>query len=275
MMVAAAAAVLILVMVMMVMMLVLVHQLGKLVGQGGLTLHGGGELLAGELRPGGGDDDGLVIVLPKHGNGGVQLGLGNGIRPGQDDGGGGLHLVVVELTEVLHIDLDLARVYHGYGVAQGHFLIHDLLHRADDIGQLAHAGGLDENPVGVVLLDNIGQRLAEIAHQGAADAAGVHLGDLNARILQKAAVNADFAEFVLDQHDFLTLVGLGNQFLDEGSLAGSQEAGVNVNFRHNISPFQMLQATPRKAALPLFSTQYYSAFSGKMFEIGVNFSRAA
>ena len=217
----------------MVMMLVLVHQLGKLVGQGGLTLHGGGELLAGELRPGGGDNDSFVIVLPKHGNGGVQLGLGNGIRPGQDDGGGGLHLIVVEFAEVLHIDLDLARVHHGYGVAQGHLVVHDLLHRADDIGQLAHAGGLDENPVGVVLLDNIRQRLAEVAYQGAADAAGVHLGDLNARVLQKAAVNADLAEFVLDQHDLLTLVGLGNQLLDEGGLTGSQEAGVNVNFRHN------------------------------------------
>ena len=171
-------------------------------------------------------------MLPKHGNGGVQLGLGNGIRPGQDDGGGGLHLVVVEFAEVLHIDLDLARVHHGYGVAQGHFIIHDLLHRADDIGQLAHAGGLDEDPVGVVLLDDAIQRLAEVAHQGAADAAGVHLGDLNARVLQKAAVNADFTEFILNQHDLLTLVGLGNQLLDQGSLAGSQEAGVNVNFRH-------------------------------------------
>ncbi len=219
------------------MMLVLMHQLGKLLRQGGLTLHGGSQLLAGQLAPGGGDDDGLVIMLPEHGHGGIQLGLGNGIRPGQDNGGGGFHLVVVELAEVLHVDLDLARVHHGHGVAQGHLVVHDLLYGADHVGQLAHAGRLNEDPVGMVLLDDVGQSLAEVAHQGAADAAGVHLGDLNARILQKAAVNADLAELVLDQHDFLTLVGLGDQLLDEGSLAGSQEAGVNVNFCHKYLTF--------------------------------------
>ena len=137
-------------------MLMLLHQLGKLVCQGGLALHGGGELLAGELTPGGGDDDGLVVVLPQQGDGSIQLGLGDGVGARQDDGGGGLDLVVVELAEVLHIHLDLAGVHHGYGVAQGDLSVHDLLHRADDVGQLAHAGGLDEDAVGVIFRDDLG-----------------------------------------------------------------------------------------------------------------------
>ena len=52
----------------------------------------------------------------------------------------------------------------------------------------------------MVLLNNLSQRLAEVTHQTAADAAGVHFGNVDARILQETAVNADLTELVLDQH---------------------------------------------------------------------------
>ena len=111
-------------------------------------------------------------------------------------------------------------------------MANDLLHGANDIGQLADAGGLDDDTVGMVLSDDLLQGLAEVAHQGAADAAGVHLGDVDAGILQEAAVNADLAELVLDEDQFLALVALSDELLDEGSLAGSQETGVDVDFCH-------------------------------------------
>ena len=235
--VTAAAMVVILIVVVMMVMLMLVHQLGKLVCQRGLALHGGGKLLAGELAPGSRHVGGLVVMLPQQSNRGIQLGLGDGVGTGQNNGGGGLNLVVVELAEVLHIHLDLAGIHHGHGVAQRDLVVHDLLHRADDVGQLAHAGGLDENAVGVIFGDDLGQSLAEVAHQRAADAAGVHLGDADARVLQKAAVNADFAELILDQYDFLALVALLDHFLNQSGLAGAEKAGVNINFCHTCLTF--------------------------------------
>ena len=190
------------------------------------------QLLARQLAPRGGDDGGNGIMLPQHGNGRVQLALGDGIGTGQDDGGGGFDLVVVELAEVLHIHLDLARVGHGHGVAQGDIVVRHLAHGGDDVGQLANAGWLDENAVGMVLGDDLLQCLAEIAHQGAADAAGVHLGDVDAGILQKAAVNADLAELVLDQHQPLPLVAFSDHLFDQGRLARAEKAGENINFCH-------------------------------------------
>ena len=66
----------------------------------------------------------------------------------------------------------------------------------------------------------------------AADAARGHLGDLDAGLLQKAAVDVDLAEFVLDQHELFAAVGFRDQLFDERGLAGAQKAGENVNFRH-------------------------------------------
>ena len=108
----------------------------------------------------------------------------------------------------------------------------DALDGGDDVGQLAHARGLNQDAVGVIGLDDLTQRLAEVANQRAADAARVHLGDLHAGVLEEAAVDADFAEFVLDQDDLLALERVGQQALDEGRLARAQKAGNNVDLSH-------------------------------------------
>ena len=240
-----AAALLVVVMVMLVvvvtaaaalLMVVMMLLLGLLnvLGQGGVALHGGDELQTGQILPGGGDDGGGVVVLTDQLQGGIQLLLGDAGGAGEDDGGSGLDLVVVELTEVLHVDLDLVGVGHGDGVAQLHIVTHNLLHSAHHIGQLADAGGLDDDTVGVVLADDLLQSLAEVTHQGAADATGVHLGDVDAGILQEAAVNADLAELVLNENQLLALVALGDQLLDQSGLTGTQKAGVNVDFGHGV-----------------------------------------
>ena len=235
MVVTAAALVIVVVMfvVVMVMMLVVLLQLGKLCCQSGLALHGLHQLLTGELGPGGGDNGSLVIVLPEHGNGSIQLCLGNGIGTGQNDGGSGFDLVVVELAEVLHIDLHLAGIHHRNGIAQRHIFADDLIHGADDIGQLANTGGLNEDPVGMVLRNHLLQRLAEVTHQTAADAAGVHFGDIDACILQEAAVNANFAKLIFNEHQFLTGIAFCDQLFDQRGLTGTQEAGENINFCHS------------------------------------------
>ena len=147
-----------------------------------------------------------------------------------------LYLVVEELAEVLHIHLGLGGVHHGdkaVEVKVGLLPLHTL-HGGNDVGELAHTGGLDNDAVGGVVFQNLLQGGTEVAHQGAADTAGVHLGDLHPGVLQEAAVDADFAELVLNEDDLLALEGLVQQFLDEGGLASPQEAGDNVNLGHTV-----------------------------------------
>ena len=225
----------VLIVVMMVLMFLL--QLCQLSGQSSLTFQGMNQLLTGKIRPGSGDDGGSGVVLSQHSHSGVQLGLGNGVGPGQDDGGSGLDLVVVELTEVLAVDLHLTGIGHSHGVTQSHFVGHDLVNGTDNVRQLANTRGLDEDPVGVVLRNHLLQSLAEIAHQGAADATGVHFGDVDAGILQETAVDADLTKLILDQNQFLAGIGFGNHLLNEGGLACAQEATVNINLCHGKHTF--------------------------------------
>ena len=141
------------------------------------------------------------------------------------------HLVLEEFAEVLEIHLGLERIDDRDERVERHIQMR-VLHGRDHVGQLAHAGRLDQDAVGRVLVDHIVQRLAEVAHQRAADAARVHLVDDNAGILEEAAVNADLAELVLDQHDLFALEGVRQQALDQRSLARAEKARNNINFRH-------------------------------------------
>ena len=114
----------------------------------------------------------------------------------------------------------------------------DALHRANHVAQLAHAGRLDENAVRSVLLEHLLQRFAEIADEAAADASLAHLGHLNAGVLHEAAVNADLAKFVFNQHQLFARKSLGDQFFNQRRFAGSKETGENINFRHCFHLFQ-------------------------------------
>ena len=220
-----------------VMMVMLLFHLCQIHSNLCLSFHCLHQLGAGKLVPGCGDNGSLCIMLPEHCNSRIQLLLGNAVSTGQDDGGGGFNLVVIELSKVLHIHLYLASIHHGNSAIQGNILICDLLHSGNHIGQLANTGGFNHNTVGVVLTDNLGQSLTEIAHQAAADTAGVHLGDVNAGILQKSTVNADLAKFVFNQHQLLACVGLRYHFLNQCGLAGTQKAGINIDFCHFLHTF--------------------------------------
>ena len=200
MIVVTAAAMAFLMIVVMMMVMMFLFQFCQRCGQGCLAFHGLQKLRTGQFVPGCNYQGSLRIVFSQERHSGVQFDLGNGIGAGQNDGGSGLDLIVIELAEVLHIDLDLAGIGNGHGIAQLHILIGHLLNGSDHIAEFANAGGLDDDTLGGILLDDLVQCLAEITHQAAADAAGVHLGDVNTGILQETAINADLAEFVLDQH---------------------------------------------------------------------------
>ena len=218
-------------MVMMAVVMLLLQRFQRLL-QGVAVFDGVQELLPAQLGPGGGDDDRAGVALPQQGDGGLELVLAEAAGAAQDDGPGVAHLVVVKFAEVFDIHPALGRVAdHGGGV---HLHALHALHSPEDVAELAHAAGLDEDAVGVVLLHHLLQGLGEVAHQGAADAAGVQLVHPNARLGHEAAVNADFAELVLDQHQLLALIGLGDELFDERGLARPQKAGENVNLRCHI-----------------------------------------
>ena len=234
------------VVIVVVMMLMLVlgllglvlgtHPREHLVGQRHL-FHRGEDGLAGELIPGGGEDGGVGVLLPQQGHGGLQLLLAQLLGTAEDDGAGGLDLVVVKLAEVLHVDLHLGRVGHGDEAVELHvgLVLHGVLHGHDHVAELAHAGGLDEDAVGVELVLHLDEGLVEVAHQGATDTARGHLADLHAGLLQEAAVDGDLAELIFDQHQLFALIGLGQQLFDQSGFARAQEAGHDVDFCHSIT----------------------------------------
>ena len=207
-------------------------QLGQLSCQRCLPLHCFNELCTGQVMPGSGNHSCLSVMLPQQRNSGIQLSLRNRISPGQNDGGCSFHLVVVELAKVLHIKLDLTGIGNSHSVTKLYVMPGHLLNSADHVGQLAHTRGFDDDPVGVILGDDLLQSLAKVTNQAAADAAGIHLCNVNASLLQETAVDADFTEFVLDQHQFLALVAFRNHFLDQRCLTSSEKTRVNINFCH-------------------------------------------
>ena len=257
--------------VVMVMMLVLVLLI--LAGMGGVGLGGQGQqtggkvlplrhgledLRAGQILPGCGDDGGGGVLFPQQGHrSGHLVGVG-AAGAAEQDAAGVLDLVVVELAKVLHIQLDLVDVGHRHKAGQLHVQrLGHCLHRPGDVGQLAHARGFDEDAVGVVLLHHLAQRLPEIAHQRAADAPGVQLIDLDAGFLQEAAVNADLAKLVFDQHHLLSLEGLADQLLDQGGLASAQEAGENIDLGCHLSIASFSFCRAQRGALPHCSIHLY------------------
>ena len=166
--------VIVMMMVMMVLFLfVLVVLLGlgaadhvsQLFGECVLLLHGLEDLCAGELVPRRRDDDGVLIVLAQQGHGGSQLLLGDGAGAAENDGGGGLDLVRVEFTEILQIDLALRGICHGDEAAERDALVRNTLYGADDVAELADAGRLDEDAVGMIVGDDLLQRAAEVADE--------------------------------------------------------------------------------------------------------------
>ena len=153
-------------------------------------------------------------MLTQERNGTLQLLPIHTVSSGQDDRTGCFHLIVVELTEIAHVYLHLGGIHNCYRMAQGNILPGNLLHRANHIGQLAHAGRLNQNPIRSILSKHLLQSLAKIAYQAAANTAGVHLRDLNTGLLQKAAINADLAKLIFDQHQFLASVAFLYELFD-------------------------------------------------------------
>ena len=226
-------------MVMVVVMVLVLPGVGLVGGAGlgqqfghqiPLAVHDRNDLRAGQHGPVGGNDGGGGVLFGQQSDGVGDLFLAGVAGAAQDDAGRMADLVIVELAEILHIHFDLVHVGDRHeAVEQDGQGLGDALDGAGHVGQLAHAGRLDEDAVGVVSFDDLFQCFAEVAHQRAADAAGIEFVDLDAGLAHEAAVDADLAEFIFDQDDALPGEALLDQFFDERGLARAQKAGKNVD----------------------------------------------
>ena len=221
-------------MVMVVVMGLLVLQRGQLQGQGLGLLDGLLHLNARQLVPRGGDDGGRVVVAAEHRDDVVDLFVRHLIRPAQDDAGCRVDLVFIEFAEAAHVDIAAGGVDDCGKGAQLNRLRCLLLDGGDDVAELADAGGLDQDALGAKFPDDLLQRAAKVAHQGAADAAGVDLRNLNAGLLQKRAVDADIAKLILNEDKLFAVIGFFDELFDQGRLPCAEETGKNVNACHTL-----------------------------------------
>ena len=232
-------------MVMFMLVFMLVLQLFHLCPQS-VFLHGGENLCAVQLRPGGRDQARVRVHALQDLRGLKDLLFARGVRPAHDNEVRARHLVVKELAEVARVHFGLARV-HNRDLRADLRLFH-AFHSRRHIRELPHAGGLDQDAVRGIVRDDLLQGLGEIAHQRAADTAGVHLRDLDPRVLQESAVDGDVAEFVFDQDQLFALVCFLNQFPDQCGFSGAEKSGKNVDFCHSVLA-SIYSDTPRGVSL--------------------------
>ena len=130
------------------------------------------------------------------------------------------------LVELIDVLLEVLRVHHRHDGVERELVLQlvveeeGLRHRA----RVGHAGGLDEDVVELVAaLHELAQDADEIAAHRAADAAVVGLEELLFRADDQLVVDADFAEFVLDDGNALAVL-LAEDAVQERGFSGAKEA---------------------------------------------------
>ena len=161
---------------------------------------------------------------------GLYLLLGGAIGARQDYKVGAFHLIVEELTEVAHIHFALARIDNGAFCTYLRAL--NTLDGLCNVAELADAGRLDNNAVRLEIVDDLLERFCKIAHECAADAAGIHFGYLDTGVLEEPAVDRDLTELVLNKHKLFALVALGNELADKRGLACTEKTGKYIYSCH-------------------------------------------
>ena len=214
----------IVIMVMMAMFMLLVRFRGKafkLGGKGVLFLDRGENIRTLQILPIGGDDGHVRVFFQQRDRLGDFLLVA---RMREDDAACILHLIGKELAEIFQVHFALFRVDDRTERIQLRVGQSRALHGADHVRQLSDAGRLDDNAVGRVFRRNLFERFCKISDERAADTAGVHLRDLNPRVLQKAAVYADLAELVFDEHDLFALIDFLNELFNERRFPCAQKS---------------------------------------------------
>ena len=153
------------VVVMMVMLMFLFKQSFQLIIESVLLCHGISELLACQQIPVGSNDGSLVIQRAEPCNNIIKPVLRNALGVAEYQTACVSYLVVEELTEILLVHLALCGVNNSGEAVKHNIVCVDILHRLDNVAELADTRRLDKDTVGFVGLQHLNQCLAEIAHQ--------------------------------------------------------------------------------------------------------------
>ena len=122
--------------------------------------------------------------------------------------------------------MNLLGIDHGDDGVESHELLElrNVQERLGNGAGVGDAGGLDQKVIESAALEELLDALYEVLADGAADAAVVHLDDLLGLVFDELAVDADGADFVDDDAEFISVL-LPEDEIQKGGLAGPQEAG--------------------------------------------------
>ncbi len=138
-----------------VMFLGFLPQLIQLSGQAGVGFHSLQELYTCQLIPIGGDQGSGAVQAPHQLYSQLQLFFCQTSSMAQDDGSCVFYLILVKFSEVFQIYLGLLGIHYGGEGVEHQLLVLQILDGLNHIAELAYTRGFDENPLGMVFLDNL------------------------------------------------------------------------------------------------------------------------
>ncbi len=224
----------IVVMVMMTVLVMLVHKIVQALFKGVLAFCGGKNCLSVDLIPGSRNYRCVLIDGADYIDALLQLVFSDTVGTRKDDSGRIFYLIAVKFRKVLHIHLALACVDHRAKSRDRKIVTVRVFDCLDNVGKLTDARRLDNDSVGRKFLFDLRKRLAEITDERATDAARVHLGNFNAGLLEKSAVDSDLTELVFDKNDLLSRISFLDELLNKRGLSRAEEARIYIYFCHNI-----------------------------------------
>ncbi len=182
-------------------------------------LHCGENLFSVKLVPGRGDCRCTYIASAHESDSGFEPVRVAYVGVAENYTARGLYLIVKELAEVFHIHFAFSRVdYRGVSVYNA-VVQARAFDRADNVGKLADARRLYQDTVGAVFRVHLFQSFRKVADERTADTARIEFVYLNARVLQKSAVDAYLSEFVFYQYEFFACVSFLYKFFDKRGFA--------------------------------------------------------
>ena len=183
MVMATALTLLVMVMMMVVMMLMSLFQkfIGKICF---LIFHNSFDLLRLQLFYRCSNDMSTLVEAADQLNGFLNFLLICHIGAAQNNSTRISNLIREKFSEISQVHFAFFHIRHcGITVELDLTFIFHVLHSLDHIGHLSYTGGFNNDAVRMVFLHHLHQRCTKITYQGTADAAGIHLADLNSCFL--------------------------------------------------------------------------------------------
>jgi len=131
----------------------------QIMGERRALFHGRKYLLSAERIPIGGHELCVLVMSTDKLNGSEKLFFGKSACVAEDYSVCALYLVIEKLSEVFHIHFAFLCINHRGGAVKKNALYIQVAHSTDNVGKLAHTGGLDEYSLGCVFLNNLAKSL--------------------------------------------------------------------------------------------------------------------